>query len=267
MNKIRNAIYEIHHMDDMATKDQWVRHLHPLAKLFVTFFYIFTLVSFSKYDFGGVLGMGIYLLIMFCVADISLKRAARQMRIILLLTIMVGIANPFLDYQVVTKIGGFVITGGMVSMITLMLKGIYAVLASYFLIVTTSIEQICYGLQCLHLPKPFLTMILLIYRYMIVLLKEAERISLSYEMRAPGQKGIHWKVWGSLAGQLLLRSIDRAQVVYESMLLRGYDGTFQLRMKKKKTSTSVLYALIWILIFFFYRRIPVFWLIGQMMGV
>ena len=88
---------------------------------------------------------------------------------------------------------------------------------------------------------------------MIVLLKEAERIMLAYEMRAPGQKGVHWKAWGSLAGQLLLRSIDRAQIVYESMMLRGYDGTFRLIRKKENTAQSLVYGIGWILIFLLYR--------------
>ena len=48
----------------------------------------------------------------------------------------------------------------------------------------------------------------------------------AYALRAPKQKGVHFKVWGSLAGQLLLRSIDRANNLYASMLLRGYQGEY-----------------------------------------
>ena len=33
MNKLGNALYEIHHMDMLAAKDQWVNRLHPLVKL------------------------------------------------------------------------------------------------------------------------------------------------------------------------------------------------------------------------------------------
>ena len=65
------------------------------------------------------------------------------------------------------------------------------------------------------------------YRYVTVLLEEVNRITQAYSLRAPNQKGIHYKVWGTLTGQVLLRSMDRANAVYESMLLRGYDGSFQ----------------------------------------
>ena len=30
-------------------------------------------------------------------------------------------------------------------------------------------------------------------------------------------------------GQMLLRSMDRAEVIYESMCLRGFDGVFRLK--------------------------------------
>lgn len=36
MNKLGNALYEIHHMDMLAAKDQWVNRLHPLVKLVLT---------------------------------------------------------------------------------------------------------------------------------------------------------------------------------------------------------------------------------------
>ena len=48
----------------------------------------------------------------------------------------------------------------------------------------------------------------------------------AYSLRAPGQKGIHISAWGSFLGQLLLRSMDRAQELYSSMELRGFRGEF-----------------------------------------
>ena len=48
----------------------------------------------------------------------------------------------------------------------------------------------------------------------------------AYSLRAPGQKGIHVSAWGSFLGQLLLRSMDRAEALYHSMLLRGFRGEY-----------------------------------------
>ena len=34
MNKLGNALYEIHHMDMLAAKDQWVNKIHPLVRFY-----------------------------------------------------------------------------------------------------------------------------------------------------------------------------------------------------------------------------------------
>ncbi len=262
MSKIGEAIHTIHYMDAMAAQEKWINQLHPLSKLLVTVWFIVSVLSFHKYDFLGLAGMGIYLLMIFMLGEIPAGRCLRQMKMILLIVCAVGIANPFLDRTTVVYLGEVAVSGGVVSMGTLMLKGVFAVLASYSLIVTTSVEEICYALRLLHVPKTFVTVLLLIYRYIIVLLKETQRIMLAYEMRAPGQKGIHMKAWGSLAGQLLLRSIDRAQLVYESMILRGFDGGFRGNAAYPK-KRSILYAVCWIFVLLIFRMVPVFVLAGN----
>ena len=57
MSKLDHALYEIHHMDTIAERDQWVNHIHPLVKLLVTICFILITVSFSKYDLTELLRM------------------------------------------------------------------------------------------------------------------------------------------------------------------------------------------------------------------
>ena len=68
-------------------------------------------------------------------------------------------------------------------------------------------------------------------------------MSEAYHLRAPGQKGIHISAWGSFLGQLLLRSMDRAEDLYESMLLRGFRGEFYYAEVPKCTAGAVAFAL------------------------
>lgn len=133
----------------------------------------------------------------------------------------------------------------------------------YFLIATTGMEQICYALQLLHLPKVMSVVLLLTYRYLILLLQEGSRMSAAYALRAPHSKGIAFNAWGTLVGQLLLRSIDRAQTVYESMALRGFDGTFYLQRAAdgKGALAFVLLSLGFCLVF---RLLPVFAILGSL---
>ena len=48
MNKLGNALYEIHHMDMLAAKDQWVNKLHPLVKLVLTVVFLTVTMSFQS---------------------------------------------------------------------------------------------------------------------------------------------------------------------------------------------------------------------------
>lgn len=227
--------------------------LHPLGKLLLSVLYIFTVVSFDKYAVTPLILMSVYLVFGFMMGDLSFREGLYRVRLILPLVVFVGILNPFFDKNVLFYAGSFAVTGGMVSMLTLMLKGFYAVLSSYILIATTSIDDICYALRCIHVPKTVVLVIMLIYRYFDVMAKEADRIMTAYSLRAPSQKGIHYKAWGTLVGQWLLRSMDRAEMVYESMLLRGFKGDFKMK-KKEVRKIDFLYPLFWIIIIIFIRH-------------
>lgn len=249
MSKLTGAIYEIHHMDAIANRDQWVNRIHPLVKLVITLIYIITVVSVGRYNLSGIIIMGVYPIAVFILGDISFSDSLKRIRMILPLVCIVGIFNPFFDRQALFMIGRVTVTTGMISMLTLILKGIYAVLASYLLIATTTIEKICYALRMLHISKILVTQILLTYRYISVLLQEVNRTIQAYSLRAPNQKGVHFKVWGSMVGQLLLRSIDRAGVVYESMTLRGFSGEFYYSNMDKCKKKDYVYFGIWMLVF------------------
>ena len=117
-------------------------------------------------------------------------------------------------------------------------------------------------IEICHLPKSLVMQVWLIYRYISVLLAETQRVVQAYELRAPGQKGIHFKVWGSLMGQMLLRSMDRAEVIYESMCLRGFDGVFRLKKEIRFCARDAVYLVLWIVIFAVLR----YFAVGQMIG-
>ena len=266
MSKISYAIYEIHYMDALASRDQWVNRIHPLVKFIVTIGYIMAVVSFHKYDVIGLVGMMVYPIALFILSELSFPDSIKRLRVVLPLICLVGILNPFLDKNVVL-IAGIRISAGVLSMISLILKGVFSVLASYLLIATTSVDKLCYAFRLLHIPQLIVTQFMLTYRYVTVLLEEANRTTQAYALRAPNQKGIHFKVWGSLAGHLLLRSIDRANAVYESMLLRGYKGDYRyLRERLAVRLKDITYLLFWLGIIVLFRLYPILLIIGNLTG-
>lgn len=226
MDKLSQAQSELREMDALAAQDSPVHRLHPLCKLLVTIFYIVTVVSFPKYDFSGLVVMVLYPVLLFQVAGIPVRTCFYKLRVVLPLVCAVGLANPFLDRTPMLQLGLVTVTGGMISMVTLMMKGVFSLMVSFLLIATTPIDSLCATLRKLHIPSILTTLLLLTYRYIGVMLEEVAIMTEAYKLRAPGQKGIHISAWGSFLGQLLLRSMDRAEALYQSMLLRGFRGEY-----------------------------------------
>ncbi|MBO7418570.1 MAG: cobalt ECF transporter T component CbiQ [Bacteroidaceae bacterium] len=249
MRRVSRAIIELHAIDKESRQAGWLQSVHPLCKLLVTIAYLVVLVSFGKFNLAGTILMGCYLAICFAAGGISLNMLMRRLWIIILMLAFVGIPNILIDRQPMMQVGSLVITGGMISMTTLFLKGIFAIMAAYLLIVTTPMESICGAMRQLHIPAVLVTVFMLIYRYLIVFLKEVERMTEAYSLRAPNQQGVHFKVWGTMVGQLLLRSYDRAQTVYESMEMRGFTGEFTLSQERTAKLKDYLYGIGWIALF------------------
>lgn len=226
MDRLRQSQNELREMEILAAESSPVHDLHPLSKLLVTIIYILTVVSFPKYDLSGLVVMVLYPVFIFQLAGISARLCFYRLRFVLPLVCAVGLVNPFVDRAPLIKLGNIIISGGTVSMITLMLKGVFALMASFLLIATTPIDSLCVALRKLRIPSVITTLLLLTYRYIGLMLSEAAVMADAYRLRAPGQNGIHVSAWGSFIGQLLLRSMDRAAELYGSMQLRGFCGEF-----------------------------------------
>ena len=266
MSKIHQAVSQIEQLNTLNTRDQWVNRLHPLVKLGLTIIYIITVVSFEKDAIAPLIVMVIYPMFVFSFGDLSFKDAIYRLRIILPVVMLVGVFNPFFDREIVLTVGGIGISSGVLSMVTLMIKGVLTVLAGYLLIATTRIEEICYALRLVHIPTKLVAVILLIYRYIFMFIKEVEKVSTAYHLRAPNQKGIHFKAWGPLVGQILLRSMDKAQLIYEAMALRGFKGEYYCTQKARRGLAliwDILYFAVWVFLWVLIRNTGVLEVLGE----
>ena len=143
MSRISGAIHEMQTIEESASRDQWVNRLHPLVKFLVTLFYLVCVVSCGRYDLPRVLGLALYPFVLFELTDLPLGQALCRLRLVLPLVCIVGIFNPLLDRRPGAELLGFTLTLGLLSMLTLMAKGILTVLASYLLVAPTPGEGLC----------------------------------------------------------------------------------------------------------------------------
>lgn len=265
MSRIEETIKEVHKLDYEAKRENFLNDIHPLFKLLVTLLYLLLLSSISKYDYKTCIYMSVYLVMIKYVGELSVRRLWKRLKVVFTLVLIIGAVNPFLDRQFAFWLGNIPVSFGMISMFTLILKGCFAITASYFFIITTGIEKMCMALRQLHVPNLLITVILLIYRYIVVFLKETQRIWLAYSMRAPREKGVSFRAWGSMIGSMIIRSIARANTVYQSMELRGFDIDTYYNYRVKIRGKDIGYLVVCVGVIVTIRFLPVFEVIGQIL--
>lgn len=267
MDSLQKAIAALHEADAEAARRSTGDRMHPAARLVVCGGFLAATMSFGKYDLSGVLGMSLYLIVTAVWEDISLRKGFWRLKYLLLPLLLLCAANLLYDRYVVFCIGSLPVTGGMLSAAVLLAKGTFTMYAAYFLILSMGIDRLCMTFRRMGAPEGMVTVLLLTYRYLIVLLKETQRMVQAYALRSAGKKGVHMSAWGSFAGMLLLRSMDRAGDVYDSMLLRGYNGAFPCEEGQKRAGKgrNILYAAVWLGVFLILRSVPVFHLVGGLL--
>ena len=258
MANAERASAELRQMDDLASSVSPIHSLHPLAKLIVTISYVLATVSFDRYELTALSGMILYPAALFALSGIPVRTCLHKLRFVLPLVLAVGLFNPLLDRTPLFRLGTVTVTGGVVSMLSLMCKGAFCLAASFLLAATTPIDALCAALRRVRVPSFLVTLLLLTYRYVSVM-------TTAYRLRAPGQKGIHVSAWGSFLGQLLLRSMDRAQSLYESMLLRGFAGEFRYAEGRRAGLRDWIFVLICLSAFALCRFVDLSALIGGLL--
>ena len=264
MSNIERSLKELKDMEALAEGSSPYHRLSPLAKLAVTITYILTVISFNKYDLSSMLVMLLFPIFGFQVSDIPVSTCFYKLRIVLPLVLAVGIFNPFFDRSPYLNLGGIAVSGGVISMLTLMCKGVLCLMASFLLVATTRIDAICRALRTLHVPSFLVTLLLLTFRYVTLMAEEVSIMSQAYALRAPGQKGIHYKAWGSFLGQLLLRSMDRAQELYSAMQLRGFDGELKYAKDSRLSAADVIFTIVCITLFILVRNVNIAGMLGSL---
>lgn len=88
---------------------------------------------------------------------------------------------------------------------------------------TTPFSQIIRIMQKIRVPSLLVTTLALMYRYLFVLVDEAERMKRARASRTfSRQRAQYWKTLGAIIGQLFVRSTERAERIYAAMCSRGW---------------------------------------------
>jgi len=244
--------YNIGFLDQLSYKDTCVHRLDPRIKLVATILFLFTVVSFSKYEILALTPFFLYPVLLMTLGEIPFMFILKKALLVSPFAVFIGVFNPLLDSGQVMIFDGFTISAGWLSFISILIKFALTVSAALLLVATTSFPGVCHGLRRLGMPAIFVSQMLFLYRYIFVLMEEALRILRAKEMRSHVKRKTDIKAYIRLIGILFIRTLERAERVYFAMLSRGFDGNMpSLKRFQIKASDLVFMALVCVLLFFF----------------
>jgi cobalt/nickel transport system permease protein len=264
MSNMMETIFDIRLLDDLARKETVIHRIHPLVKLLTTVIYISVVVSFGRYEITGLLPLLIFPVLVITMAELPFGYLVKRMLLAAPFVLGIGILNPLFDREVLI-FGGLTFSRGWLTFIAIFLKCFLTVSSALMLIATTGMDKLAAALRMLKVPRLFVLQLLLTYRYVLVLMEDVSLIWRAYSLRAPQQKGIHRSVWGPLMGQLMLRTMERAQRVYQAMCLRGFQGEYNNGGPCRLTVWDAGYLLGWSLFFILMRLFNIPVLIGLLL--
>lgn len=121
---------------------------------------------------------------------------------------------------------------GLIACASVMLKSWLSVQAALLFTATTQFVDVLFALRALRLPGVLVAILSFAYRYLFVMVDEAQRMLRARDCRSAEGVGrrsggsLAWRagVVGRMAGTLFLRSYERSERIYAAMLSRGFDG-------------------------------------------
>ena len=212
----------IYSIEQLSGKSTSIHRLHPAAKLVSAFVYIVTVVSFHRYAFLQLIPYVFYPTIMMALSETPYSLLHKRAALALPFCMLAGISSLILDTATAFRIGSLSVSYGVLAFFCVLLKTYLCVMAVLLLVATTPFARLTDTFRALCIPSVFISVFEMTYRYIGTLLLEAGSLYTAYRLRGGNRRGVDIRHMGSFVGQLLLKSIDRSERVYNAMQCRGY---------------------------------------------
>lgn len=214
-------------LEQLAEGSSPLHRLHPGVKLAITLAFVLCVISFPVGALSALTPFAAYPIVAMALSGTPWKPLLQRMAIAAPFVGFAALCNLFLDQTPLWTWGPIPVTGGMLSCLSVVLRAFLCVSAVLILIATTSMTALTGQLLRLHVPPILCLQLTLTYRYVSVLIRQAQQMYNAYQLRSCARHGIHMRDMGCFLGQLLLRSYDQSQRIYCAMKCRGYDGVYR----------------------------------------
>ena len=225
MADIRGKVNTLYSLEQLAAGDTVIHRVRPLPKLLVTLVYLVCVLSLDRRAPARLSPFRFYPATVMALADVPVGMLLRRSLVALPFCLFAGIGNLLLDRAPLFHFGALAVSGGMVSLLTLLVRTLLCTGAVLLLVAVTPFAKLTETLRNLHIPELLVTLLEMVYRYIGVLVEEAADMVTAFRLRSGGARWPRVREFGPFVGQLLLRSADRAERVYHAMQCRGFHNS------------------------------------------
>jgi len=209
---MKHRIQELNALEQLSSGDTFIHRLHPMVKLLSAVFFIITVISYDRYALKQLIPYIFYPTLLMALSETPYSMLFKRFMV----------AFPFCFFAGMSNLIFVPAPYGVISFFTIIFRTYLCVMAVLLLVSTTPFFEIASSLRFLKIPNIFIVIFEMTYRYICILLEEVHSMYIAYSLRSTDAKGIKMRDMGSFAGQLLLRSFDRADRIYNAMKCRGY---------------------------------------------
>ncbi|HSJ54951.1 MAG TPA: cobalt ECF transporter T component CbiQ [Anaerolineae bacterium] len=214
-----------------------IHRLDPRLKFLATLAYVLAVTTTPPHAWPALGLCAVLALAAIAAAEVPLVEALKRSTIALPFAGMVALSLPFT--RAGQEVWGAEVLGwhvgitdeGLALFVAVVAKAWLSVTISGLLVATTPFPKLLRALHWLRVPAVLVSTISFMYRYLFVLVDEAQRLHTARESRSAGQGGtVLWRarVLGGMVGSLFIRSYERSERIYAAMLSRGFAGEIRV---------------------------------------
>jgi len=126
------------------------------------------------------------------------------------------------------------LAGDSARAVWMVIRAYLSAFAPLLLIATTPMPEMIAGLEWLHVPRFLLQVMQFLYRYLIVLVEEANAMRQAGSARGGSLGTLRFRQAAAAAGVLFARSYARAEAIHRAMLSRGFEGRLPTRIRSRE---------------------------------
>lgn len=235
--------------DSFSRRSSLVHGLDPRGRLIAA---VAAALCFSCLQTVHAAGAAFCLaLLLLAAGNPPLRLLVKRVALVNLFILFIWLTVPLsMDGESVVSLGPLRFSESGLRLALLITVKSNAILLSFIALAAgISVPLIGTSLERLRVPGKLVFLLLFTYRYVHAIGEEWHRLQVSAKLRGfVARNSLHtYRTIGNMLGLVFVNSFDRAQRIYEAMLLRGFNGAFHTVGEMKLSPRDGFFAVLFLL--------------------